>query len=166
MIGFCYVESWSDTQYVSNSGLIVDPDYRKHGLARKIKKAAFNLARDLYPSAKVFGITTSGPVMKINTELGYMPVPFADLTQDEQFWKGCSSCPNYAILQEKQRKMCLCTGMLAPSKLEEIERKMRFDLTNQIIIDNQKNTKTNGSSLENEEEYREFKPVRFATDFF
>ncbi len=166
MIGFCYVESWSDTQYVSNSGLIVDPEYRKHGLARKIKKAAFNLARDLYPSAKVFGITTSGPVMKINTELGYMPVPFSDLTQDEQFWKGCSSCPNYAILQEKQRKMCLCTGMLAPSKLEEIERKMRFDLTNQIIIDNQKNGKTNGALLEKEEEYREFKPVRFATDFF
>lgn len=166
MIGFCYVESWSTAQYVSNSGLIVDPDYRKHGLARKIKKAAFNLARDLYPSAKVFGITTSGPVMKINTELGYMPVPFSELTQDDQFWNGCSSCPNYAILQEKQRKMCLCTGMLAPSKLEEIERKMRFDLTNQIIVENQKNGKTNGSSFDKEEEYREFKPVRFATDFF
>jgi hypothetical protein len=105
-------------------------------------------------------------VMKINTELGYMPVPFSELTQDDQFWKGCASCPNYAILQEKQRKMCLCTGMLAPSKLEEIERKMRFDLTNQIIVENQKNGKANGSSFDKEEEYREFKPVRFATDFF
>ena len=159
LIGFCYVEAWSTAQYVSNSGLIVDPHYRKHGLARKIKRAAFNLARDLYPHAKVFGITTSGPVMKINTELGYMPVPFSELTQDDQFWKGCSSCPNYAILQEKERKMCLCTGMLAPSKLEEIEKKMKFDLTNQII-------KTNGATEKQDEEYREFKPVRFASDFF
>jgi GNAT superfamily N-acetyltransferase len=166
LIGFCYVEAWGSADYVSNSGLIVDPEYRKHGLARKIKKAAFNLARDLYPHAKVFGITTSGPVMKINTELGYMPVPFSDLTQDDQFWKGCSSCPNYSILQEKQRKMCLCTGMLAPSKLEEIEKKMKLDLSNQIINNQPKNGRTNGSSLEKEEEYREFKPVRFATDFF
>ena len=162
LIGFCYVEAWSTAQYVSNSGLIVDPHYRKHGLARKIKRAAFNLARDLYPHAKVFGITTSGPVMKINTELGYMPVPFSELTQDDQFWKGCSSCPNYAILQEKERKMCLCTGMLAPSKLEEIEKKMKLDLSHQIV-----NNKTNGSaSPKQDEEYREFKPVRFASDFF
>ncbi|MBL7815498.1 MAG: GNAT family N-acetyltransferase [Saprospiraceae bacterium] len=166
LIGFCYVESWGTAQYVSNSGLIVDPEYRKHGMARKIKKAAFNLARDLYPYAKVFGITTSGPVMKINTELGYMPVPFSELTQDDQFWKGCSSCPNYHILQEKQRKMCLCTGMLAPSKMEEIEKKMKLDLSHQIINNNHKNGKDNAVVLEKEKEYREFEPVRFATDFF
>jgi GNAT superfamily N-acetyltransferase len=158
LIGFCYVESWSHGNYVSNSGLIVDPDYRKHGLARAIKKEAFDLARNLYPSAKVFGITTSGPVMKINTELGYMPVPFSELTQDDSFWKGCSSCPNYDILQAKERKMCLCTGMLAPSKEEE--EAMKLDLTHMIL-----NSSTSSKS-EKKEDYKEFKTVRFATDFF
>jgi GNAT superfamily N-acetyltransferase len=158
MIGFCYVESWSHGNYVSNSGLIVDPEYRKHGLARAIKKEAFDLARNLYPSAKVFGITTSGPVMKINTELGYMPVPFSELTQDDSFWKGCSSCPNYDILQAKERKMCLCTGMLAPSKNEE--EAMKLDLTHMIL-----NSSTSSKS-EKKEDYKEFKTVRFATDFF
>jgi GNAT superfamily N-acetyltransferase len=150
VIGFCYIETYSNANYVSNSGLIVDPEYRKHGLARLIKKATFNLARDIYPSAKVFGITTSGPVMKINSELGYIPVTFSELTQDDEFWKGCSSCPNYDILQMKERKVCLCTGMLAPSKFEE--EAMKFDLTNRIL--NQK-----------EVEKVDLKK-RFATDFF
>ena len=129
VIGFCYVEHWSHGKYVSNSGLIVHPDYRKHGLAKKIKKAAFDLARDLYPQAKVFGITTSLPVMRINTELGYVPVTFSELTQDEVFWSNCSSCPNYDILTRNNRKMCLCTGMLAPSK----EESMSFDLSDLIM---------------------------------
>lgn len=158
LVGFCYVESWSHGNYVSNSGLIVDPEYRKHGLARSIKKEAFDLARNLYPTAKVFGITTSGPVMKINTELGYMPVPFSELTQDETFWKGCSSCPNYDILQAKQRKMCLCTGMLAPSKEEE--EAMKHDLSHMVL------NGVSSSKVEKKEEQKEFKTVRFATDFF
>jgi GNAT superfamily N-acetyltransferase len=157
VIGFCYVETWSQANYVANSGLIVDPEYRKHGLARSIKKAAFNLARDLYPAAKVFGITTSGPVMKINSELGYIPVTFSELTQDDEFWRGCSSCPNYDILQMKERKVCLCTGMLAPSKLEE--EAMKLDLT--YLILNQKIEKENGGIKEKVD-----KEARFATDFF
>jgi GNAT superfamily N-acetyltransferase len=165
LIGFCYIETWSHANYVSNSGLIVDPEYRKHGLARMIKKTVFDLARDLYPKAKVFGITTSGPVMKINSELGYIPVPFSELTQDDQFWDGCSSCPNYAILQSKERKMCLCTGMLAPSKEEEIEKKMRVNLTNMIVNNNQPNA-SKVSNNSRDEAYREFKVVRFAADFF
>lgn len=165
LIGFCYIETWQHGNYVSNSGLIVDPEYRKHGLARSIKKAAFDLARNLYPDAKVFGITTSGPVMKINTELGYMPVPFSELTQDDAFWKGCSSCPNYAILQAKERKMCLCTGMLAPSKNEEL--RMKIDLTHQIINNKRAEAKpSNPVATKPVEEYKEFKTVRFATDFF
>ncbi len=134
LVGFCYVETWSEGRFVSNSALIVDPAYRKHGLARLIKRRAFNLARDLYPDARVFGITTSGPVMKINSELGYVPVTFSELTQEENFWKTCSSCPNYAILQAKERKVCLCTGMLAPSKNEELA--MKHDLSNQVIGNN------------------------------
>ena len=165
LVGFCYVETWGHGNYVSNSGLIVDPEYRKHGLARAIKKEAFDLARNLYPDAKVFGITTSGPVMKINTELGYMPVPFSELTQDDTFWKGCSSCPNYAILQAKECKMCLCTGMLAPSKNEEF--RMKIDLSHQII--NNKKAESKPAipiAPKPVEDYKEFKTVRFATDFF
>ena len=165
LVGFCYVETWGHGNYVSNSGLIVDPEYRKHGLARAIKKEAFDLARNLYPDAKVFGITTSGPVMKINTELGYMPVPFSELTQDDTFWKGCSSCPNYAILQAKERKMCLCTGMLAPSKNEEL--RMKIDLSHQIINNKKAEPKpVIAITPKPVEDYKEFKTVRFATDFF
>ena len=165
LVGFCYVETWGHGNYVSNSGLIVDPEYRKHGLARAIKKEAFDLARNLYPDAKVFGITTSGPVMKINTELGYMPVPFSELTQDDTFWKGCSSCPNYAILQAKERKMCLCTGMLAPSKNEEL--RMKIDLSHQIINNKKAEPKpVIPIAPKPVEDYKEFKTVRFATDFF
>lgn len=123
LIGFCYIETWSHGKYVANSGLVVHPDFRKLGLARKIKAKAFNLARTLFPNAKVFGITTSPAVMKINSELGYLPVPFSDLTQDDTFWKGCQSCPNYDILKRNDRKICLCTGMLALSKNEELNNK-------------------------------------------
>lgn len=128
--GFSYIETWEHGKYVANSGLIVAPQFRGQGLARRIKKAIFNLSRDKYPTAKVFGITTSAAVLKINSDLGYKPVTFSDLTKDEAFWKGCATCPNYDILQRTQRKMCLCTGMLAPSKEES---KMTLDLTNQII---------------------------------
>lgn len=112
VIGFCYVETWEHGKYVANSGLIVDPEYRAVGLAKLIKAEAFKLSRKRYPQAKIFGLTTSLPVMKINSELGYRPVTFSELTRDESFWKGCSSCVNYDILQRTDRKMCLCTGML------------------------------------------------------
>lgn len=110
--GFCYIETWSNKQYVANSGLIVSPEFRRAGLAKKIKERAFELSREKYPDAKLFGITTSHAVMKMNTELGYFPVPFSELTTDDEFWKGCQSCPNYDILKRTERKMCLCTGML------------------------------------------------------
>ncbi|MDF2454667.1 MAG: hypothetical protein K0R51_660 [Cytophagaceae bacterium] len=110
--GFCYLETWGHGKYVSNSGLIVSPKFRNSGLATKIKIKAFNYTRKKYPDAKLFGLTTSAAVMKINSELGYRPVHFTELTDDEQFWKGCSSCINYPILQSKDRKLCLCTGML------------------------------------------------------
>jgi N-acetylglutamate synthase-like GNAT family acetyltransferase len=125
------VEVWSHNRYVVNSGLVVHPDYRKSGLAREIKRKVFNLARDKYPEAKVFGITTSLAVMKINTELGYKPVTFSELTQEEAFWAGCKSCPNHDILERNNRKMCLCTAMLAPSKVEE--EQMTLNLTHLIV---------------------------------
>ena len=121
-VGFCYVEVWTHGRYVANSGLIVDPAYRGHRLAERIKAAAFELARDKYPEARMFGITTNGRVMEINSNLGYRPCTFSQLTQDESFWNGCSSCPNYDILQRNERKMCLCTAMIAPSKREAAAR--------------------------------------------
>jgi GNAT superfamily N-acetyltransferase len=130
LVGFCYIEVWSHGRYVANSGLVVAPDFRKNGLAKAIKEKAFNLARDKYPQARVFGITTSLAVMKINSQLGYVPVTFSELTQDEEFWKGCQSCPNYDILLRCDHKMCLCTGMLAPSKEEE---EMKLNLTHLIL---------------------------------
>ncbi len=110
--GFCYIESWGHDNYVANSGLIVDPEFRKYGLATKIKQEAFALSRRKFPNAKLFGLTTSLPVMKINSDLGYKPVAFAELTNDDEFWKGCSSCVNYDILSRTNRKHCLCHGML------------------------------------------------------
>lgn len=139
LAGFCYVEIWSHGKYVANSGLVVDPEYRQNGLAKTIKKKAFNLARDKYPHARVFGITTSLAVMKINSELGYRPVTFSELTQDEDFWSGCQSCPNYDILMRCGRKMCLCTGMLAPSKAEEMEQDLHFNLVDMILKNESKN---------------------------
>ncbi|MEM6397068.1 MAG: GNAT family N-acetyltransferase [Bacteroidota bacterium] len=113
LAGFCYVETWDHGKYIANSGLIVFPEFRGLGLARKIKARIFQLSREKYPHAKVFGITTSLAVMKINSDLGYKPVTFSELPKDETFWKGCSSCVNYDILTRTDRKMCLCTGMLA-----------------------------------------------------
>jgi len=134
LVGFCYVESWSHNRYVANSGLIIHPDFRQKGYAKKIKAEAFNLARDKFPNAKVFGITTSLAVMKINSDLGYRPVTFSELTQDETFWNGCQSCPNYDILMRNERKLCLCTGMLAPAKNEIEEKELS---TNQMNKEDQ-----------------------------
>lgn len=119
LAGFCYIESWDHDKYIANSGLIVHPDYRGQGLGRRIKQRIFQLSRESYPGAKIFGITTSMAVMKINSDLGYKPVTFSELTQDEKFWKGCQSCPNYDILTSEERKGCLCTGMLYDPEQEE-----------------------------------------------
>ena len=117
--GFSYIESWSHECFVANSGLIVNPKYRKSGLARQIKKKIFELSRKKFPDAKIFSITTSLAVMKLNSEIGYKPVTFSELTDDEEFWKGCEACVNYDILLRNNRRMCLCTGMLYDPKKEE-----------------------------------------------
>jgi hypothetical protein len=121
--GFCYMETWNDAKYVANSGLIVHWDYRGHGLARRIKMKAFELSRTKYPNAKLFGLTTGLAVMKINSELGYRPVTFSELTDEEQFWKGCQSCVNYDILLRMKKTKCLCTGMLYDPEWEVQKRK-------------------------------------------
>lgn len=110
--GFCYIEVWDDEKYVAHSGLIVHPDFRKQGLAKKIKEFTLQHSLKKYSTAKIFGITTGLAVMKINSDLGYRPVPFSELTSDYKFWEGCNTCTNYKILTSKDYKMCLCTGML------------------------------------------------------
>ncbi len=110
--GFCYIESWDHEQFVANSGLIVKTEYRGHGLAKAIKHKAFELSRKRFPNAKIFGLTTGAAVMKINSELGYVPVTFPDLTTDPVFWKGCESCINFDVLTRNNYTRCLCTGML------------------------------------------------------
>ena len=111
-VGFCYIEAWEHEKYVANSGLIVSPAFRKTGVATEIKHKIFELSREKYPHAKIFGLTTGLAVMKINSDLGYVPVTYSELTTDEEFWKGCRSCVNYEILMSKGRKNCLCTAML------------------------------------------------------
>ena len=111
-VGFCYIEAWEHGKYVANSGLIVAPAFRKTGVATEIKKKIFKLSREKYPDAKIFGLTTGLAVMKINSDLGYEPVTYSELTNDEEFWKGCQSCVNYEILMSKGRKNCMCTAML------------------------------------------------------
>ena len=110
--GFSYIETWQDKKYVTTSGLIVHPDYRGRGLAKRIKDMTFTLARTRWPHAKIFSLTSGAAVMAMNTQLGYKPVTFADLTQDEAFWKGCEGCVNVDILHRTNRKYCICTGML------------------------------------------------------
>jgi hypothetical protein len=111
-VGFCYIEAWQHDKYVANSGLIVAPAFRKTGVATEIKHKIFELSRKKYPTAKIFGLTTGLAVMKINSDLGYEPVTYSELTTDEEFWKGCQSCVNYEILKSKERKNCMCTAML------------------------------------------------------
>ena len=110
--GFCYIESWGHNKFVANSGLIVSSDFRGMGLASEIKKRALELSAALFPGAKLFGLTTSLAVMKINSGLGYNPVTFSELTDDDQFWKGCETCPYYDILVRTKRDDCLCTAMI------------------------------------------------------
>lgn len=133
--GFCYIETWSHGEYVANSGLIVAPAFRKGGLARAIKKKIFELSRQKFPEAKIFGLTTGLAVMKINSELGYEPVTYSELTQDEAFWAGCKSCVNYEILMSKDRKNCLCTGMLYDPKdhYEPAETKEFFEKKSKVL---------------------------------
>lgn len=122
--GFCYIEAWDHGKFIANSGLIVHPDYRGRGLAKEIKNEIFALSRKRYPDAKIFGITTGLAVMKINSDLGYKPVTFSELTDDPTFWKGCQTCKNFDVLTRTERKMCLCTGMLYdPNKKEDIKEK-------------------------------------------
>ena len=114
--GFSYIESWGHRTYVANSGLIVAHKFRGMGLARRIKEQTFILSRRLFPEAKIFSITTGAAVMKMNYEFGFRPVPFTELTDDPEFWKGCEGCRHFDILKNHDYTMCICTGLLYDPK--------------------------------------------------
>lgn len=125
-VGFCYIEKWNHGKFVANSGLIVHPDYRGQGLAKQIKKKIFAHSRAKFPNAKVFSITTGLAVMKMNSDLGYKPVTFSELTSDQSFWKGCQTCKNYDVLQRTEQTMCLCTGMLFDPNSKETKKSKKI----------------------------------------
>jgi hypothetical protein len=144
--GFCYIEAWDHGKFVANSGLIVHSDYRGQGLATKIKKEIFEHSRTKFPNAKVFSITTGLAVMKLNSDLGYKPVTFSELTDDQSFWNGCQTCKNFDVLIRTEQKMCLCTGMLYdPKKQKKEEAKeineSRFQKLKQKFLKKEKNVK-------------------------
>ncbi|WDF65303.1 GNAT family N-acetyltransferase [Flavobacterium sp. KACC 22763] len=114
--GFAFISSWENGRYVSNSGLIVAPEFRHTGLAKRIKRKTFELSRKKYPEALVFSLTTGLAVMKMNHDLGFEPVTYLELPNDELFWENCKSCINCPILLSKERKNCLCTAMLYDPK--------------------------------------------------
>jgi GNAT superfamily N-acetyltransferase len=110
--GFSYIESWSDGEFVSNSGLIVNPIYRGAGVATAIKREIFELSRRLYPGAKIFSITTGAAVLRLNHQFGFEPVTYEQITRDGRFWDQCKHCVNHAVLESQGGKRCLCTAML------------------------------------------------------
>ena len=115
-VGFSYIEVWANGEFVSNSGLIVAPAFRGGGVASRIKEKTFELAKTMYPEAKIFSITTGLAIMKMNAKLGFETVTFNEITREEGFWKSCSSCVNYDILKRKKHTNCLCTAMLFTPK--------------------------------------------------
>ena len=129
--GFSYIETWGNKQYVTTSGLIVHPDFRGLGIAKRIKDMTFSLARIRWPHAKIFSLTSGAAVMKMNTQLGYQPVTFDDLTDDEAFWRGCEGCVNVEVLRERHRKFCICTAMLFDPE-EHLPAKIPQDVINRI----------------------------------
>ena len=129
--GFSYIETWGNKQYVTTSGLIVSPKYRGLGIAKRIKDMTFTLARTRWPHAKIFSLTSGKAVMKMNTQLGYLPVTFDDLTDDEAFWRGCEGCVNINVLRERNRKFCICTAMLFDPE-EHLPAKIPQEVINRI----------------------------------
>lgn len=134
LVGFSYIETFSHKRFVANSGLIVHPDYRGQGLAKSIKRNIFELSRKLYPGAKIFSITTGLAVMKMNTELGFKPVTYSELTDDSEFWKGCQGCRNFDILQRNDYRMCLCTALLFdPTDVKKEESVVKSSFAKKVV---------------------------------
>ncbi len=131
--GFSYIETWEHKRYVTTSGLIVHPDFRGLGVSKKIKDLTFSLARTRWPNAKIFSLTSGAAVMVMNTQLGYKPVTFAELTTDDAFWKGCEGCVNVDVLKRTDRHFCICTAMLFDPE-EHLPAKIPQEVLDRIAL--------------------------------
>ena len=131
--GFSYIETWEHKRYVTTSGLIVHPDFRGLGVSKKIKDLTFSLARTRWPNAKIFSLTSGAAVMVMNTQLGYTPVTFAELTTDDAFWKGCEGCVNVDVLKRTDRHFCICTAMLFDPE-EHLPAKIPQEVLDRIAL--------------------------------
>lgn len=131
--GFSYIETWEHKRYVTTSGLIVHPDFRGLGVSKKIKDLTFSLARTRWPNAKIFSLTSGAAVMVMNTQLGYKPVTFAELTTDDAFWKGCEGCVNVDVLKRTDRHFCICTAMLFDPE-EHLPAKIPQEVMDRIAL--------------------------------
>ncbi len=128
-VGFSYFETWEDGSFVSNSGLIVAPKFRNSGVAKSIKQRIFRMSRRMFPNAKIFSITSGSAIMRLNAQLGFLPVGFEQITHDPNFWEGCKSCINYDILERKHCCNCLCTAML----FDPGQQQTKFTSSNQLL---------------------------------
>ena len=131
--GFSYIETWEHKRYVTTSGLIVHPDFRGLGVSKKIKDLTFSLAPTRWPNAKIFSLTSGAAVMVMNTQLGYKPVTFAELTTDDAFWKGCEGCVNVDVLKRTDRHFCICTAMLFDPE-EHLPAKIPQEVLDRIAL--------------------------------
>lgn len=111
-VGFCYIQPHDNCRYVSSCALIISPVFRNRGVASLNKMQILSLATRKYPSAKIFGLTTSAVVMQINNQLQYQEVLYSELTQAESFWQSCQSCDNYKVLLQNNKRTCLCKAMV------------------------------------------------------
>jgi len=110
--GFCYVAAWEEGRFVSTSGLIVAPQHRGRGLAKRLKERALELAAERYPGAIAFGLSTSSAVARINEELGFRAASYSALPADSAFWDGCRTCPLHADLVANERRTCHCRAVI------------------------------------------------------
>ncbi len=112
LAGFCYLRRRKKGEYVSISGIVIVPKYRKGELSKHLVNKAFELAREKYPEAKIFSLSTSPTIMRINNENGYRPINYSKLSNSELFWSACSDCLNFQTLKNSNYSRCLCSAML------------------------------------------------------
>jgi N-acetylglutamate synthase-like GNAT family acetyltransferase len=112
VVGFCLIKLWDNGKFISNSGLVVKKEYREHGVGTAIIQKLYQLCVQQYPASTLFSLTDSPMVIKTRTAMGFGEVPYSDITQDPQFWQGCTTCPHYPTLVQNGGKKCLCKVLI------------------------------------------------------
>jgi GNAT superfamily N-acetyltransferase len=116
LVGFATAHAWQSEQYVSHSAMVVAPEFRGRGLARRMKALLIETSRRRWPNAAILSLTLSTQVERLNKSFGFEPVPYCDLTTDPEFWAGCEGCMHHAHLKRNQQQDCHCwSGLLLPA---------------------------------------------------